>query len=144
MKAQLTADLAQLLEIKKELLAKMLEAIKRSAMALSRDDMDAFSAEMEGCKGITAAVDELGITETSLRAQIPDVQQQPAIIKMDSGIQYILEQSERARRECNDIAQQKLRVYGQQIKAVRHTKRGIDGYANQFQHRDAVFIDAKK
>lgn len=144
MNAQLITDLLRLLEIKKELLVKMLEAVKRSAQMLRENDMDAFSLEMENCKEITDAVDELGITESSLRAQIPDAQQQSELIKLESGIVYILEQIERTRRECNDIAQQKLQVYGQQIKAVRHTKRGIDGYANQFQRRDAVFIDAKK
>lgn len=144
MNSQLITDLLRLLEIKKELLVRMLDALKRSALMLREDDMDAFSTEMENCKEITAAVDELGITESSLRAQIPDAQQQSELIKLESGIVYILEQIERTRRECNDIAQQKLQVYGQQIKAVRHTKRGIDGYANQFQRRDAVFIDAKK
>lgn len=144
MKAQLIADLARLLEIKKELLAKMLEAVKQSAAALREDDMDAFSLEMESCKETTAMVDELGVTEGSLRAQVPDAQQQPEIIKLESGITYILEQIERSNRECNDIAQQKLQAFGQQIKSIRHTKKGIDGYASQFVHRDAFFIDAKK
>ena len=144
MKEQLIADLERLLEIKKELLANMLEAVKRSTAALREDEMDTFSREMESCKQITTAVDELGITEGSLRAQIPDAQQQPQITKIESGIVYILEQIVRSRRECNDIAQQKLQVFGQQIKAIQHTKKGIDGYANQFQSRDAFFIDAKK
>ena len=144
MKAQLIADLSRLLEIKKELLAKMLETVKRSAAMLYEDDMDAFSLEMEHCEEITAMVDEMSVTEDSLRAQIPDAQQQSELIKLESGITYILEQIERSRRECNDIAQQRLQAYGQQIKAIRHTKKGIDGYANQFQRRDAFFIDAKK
>jgi hypothetical protein len=144
MSAQMNGDLLRLLEIKKELLAQLLESVKRAAGALKDDDMDAFGQEMERCKGLMATADETGATAETLKQQMPGAQPHPELARLENDIAYIAGQIDQARRECNDVAEQKLKTYGQQIKAIRHTQRGIDGYASQFQRRDAFFIDAKK
>ena len=143
MSVQLSGDLVRLLEIKKELLAKLLDAVKRAAEYLRDEDMDAFSLEMENGKNLMTMADETGATADKLRRQISD-SQHPELDRLERDIAYISGQVEQARRECNDIAEQKLKTYGQQIKAIRHTRKGIDGYASQFQNKDSVFIDAKK
>ena len=144
MNAQLNGDLVQLLEIKKELLLKLLEGVKHAAVVLKDENMDAFDQEMEGCKKLMATIDETGATADSLKRQMPDSQVHPGVARLESDTAYILGEIEQARSECNNIAEQTLKTYGRQIKAVRGTQRGIDGYANQLVKRDAVFIDAKK
>jgi hypothetical protein len=126
------------------LLARLLDSVKRTYTLLERDDMDAFDREMDRCGETMARVDELEVSVENLKGRIPDVQQQPDIVRLEREIRYIAQQIEQARRECNDLAQQKLGGYSQQIKGIRHTKKGIDGYASQLQRRDAFFIDAKK
>jgi chromosome segregation ATPase len=144
MNVQLNGDLMRLLEIKKELLAKLLNAVNRAAECLRQEDMDAFSLEMEKCKNITALVDETGAAGNQLRQQISDPQQHPELTRLESDIAYICAEIERARRECNDIAEQQLKTYGQQIRAIRHTQKGIGGYVSQLNTREAFFVDAKK
>ena len=143
MSGQLSGDLIRLLEIKKELLVKLLDAVKRAAECLRDEDMDAFSLEMENCKDLMTMADETGATADNLRRQAADPQH-PELDRLESDIAYISGQVEQAHRECNDIAEHKLNTYGQQIKAIRCTRKGIDGYASQFQSKDSVFIDAKK
>ena len=143
MNTQLADDLFRLLEIKIELLTKLLDTIRRSAVLLGDDDTDTFSHEMENCKDVTSMIDELEGTITRLRQQIPD-EQQGRFAKLESEIAYILGQIDAAQKESNDVAQQKLQTFGQQIKAIRYTKKGIDGYASQMKNPDAFFIDAKK
>jgi hypothetical protein len=144
MNEQMNGDLLRLLEIRKELLAKLLEGVKRASGVLKDDNMDAFDQEMESCKKLMAMVDETGNTLDRLKQQIPETQRYPRVARIESDIAYILGEIEQARRDCNNVAELKLKSYGQQIKAVRGTQRGIDGYASQFQKRGAVFIDAKK
>ena len=143
MNAQLADDLFRLLKIKKELLTKLLDSIRRSRGLLDDDDMDTFSHEMENCKGISKMIDELGSTVIKLKEQMPDVHQE-RFVKLESEITYILGQIDVAQKESNDVAQQKLQLYGQQIKAIMNTKKGINGYSSQLNKRDAFFIDAKK
>ncbi len=143
MSTQLADDLFRLLVIKTELLTKLLDAIRRSAVLLREDDMDTFSHEMESCKDVTGMIDELEVTAVQLRQQIPETQM-GRFTKLESEIGCILRQIDAAQKESNDVAQQKLQAFGQQIKAVRYAKKGIDGYASQFVKRDAFFIDEKK
>jgi hypothetical protein len=143
MSAPLTDELVRLLGMKKELLAGMLESLRQSLLYLQQDDMDAFNGEMDACQHIASKVDELGAPAEKLRERAAGARQDE-IAKLESDIREIVRQIERTRQECNDAAQQKLKLYGQQIKAVRHTQKGIDGYASQFTPRDAVFVDEKK
>jgi hypothetical protein len=144
MNAQLNSDLVRLLEIKKELLAKLLDAVNRAAECLQHEDMDTFSLEMENCKNITILADDTGASVNHLRQQVSDTLQHPELIRLESDIAYISTEIEQARRECNDIAELKLKTYGQQIRAIRHTRKGIGGYTSQLNTREAFFIDAKK
>ncbi len=144
MNAQLNGDLLRLLEIKKEMLQKLLHTVKNAADVLKDDDMDAFDQDMEACKKLMSMIDETGATAERLKKQIPELQLYPDIARLESDVEYLLSEIEQARKDCNNIAEQKLRTYGQQIKAIRGTQKGINGYASQFQRRDAVFIDAKK
>jgi len=144
MNTQLISDLARLLEIKKELLLKILEEVRNAAVVLKDENMDAFDQKMEGCKKLMATIDETSATADRLKRQIPDAQVYPGVARLESDIAYILGEIEQARSECNNIAEQTLKTYGRQIKAIRGTQRGIDGYASQFKKRDAIFIDAKK
>lgn len=143
MSPQVSGERICLLQIKKELLARMLDSVRRSAALLREDDMDAFDSEMDGCKEITEKVDEIAASIKRLAGE-PAGAHADEIARLEKDIAYIAGQIESARMECNDVAQQKLHMYGQQIKSVRHTQKGINGYANQFQRRDAVFIDEKK
>lgn len=144
MRNQLAKDLKRLLEIKKELLAKLLDAVERAEGLLANEDIGAFNSEMDRCADMMSMVDEMEQSAAGLKQRLPDFKQLPDIIRLESDIAFIAEQIERFRRECNDLAQQMLDGYSQQIRVIRHTKKGIDGYANQFQGRDAFFIDAKK
>jgi prefoldin subunit 5 len=144
MSTQFNGDLLRLLEIKRELLVKLLEAMKRAAALLQDDDMDAFDQEMESCTQLMKTIDETGATVDRLKAQISDMRRYPEIAGLENNLVYIADQIELARRDCNTIAELKLKIYGQQIKAIRGARRGIEGYASQLQKRDAVFIDAKK
>ena len=143
MSAQLAAEYTKLLGIKKELLNKLLVSLRRSVDLLREDDMDAFDAEMTACQEITGKIDELGCTLDRIREQALPARQEEAAA-LESGIKDMIRQIKLAQKECNDVAEQKLHTYGQQIKAIRHTKKGIEGYHSQFQKRDAVFIDEKK
>jgi hypothetical protein len=143
MKTQFADDLKRLLEIKKELLAKLLDTVKRAEGLLAKDDIEGFNGEMDQCADFMSMADDLEKSAAGLRQQIPDIQQQPEIIRLQGDIAYIAEQVGQLRRECSDLAQQKLDGFSQQIRVIRHSKK-IDGYANQFQSRDAFFIDAKK
>ncbi len=144
MNAQLNGDLVRLLEIQKELLAKLLAAVKRSAGALRAEDMDAFSQEMENCKALMKMADETSGTAEKLRQQMPDEAALPELTRLERDIAYIAGQVEQARRDCNEVAEHKLKTYGQQIKAIRNNRKGVGGYAVQMQSRDALFIDEKK
>jgi len=143
MSAQLTAEYMRLLGHKKELLNKLLESLRRSASLLREDDMDAFDAEMAACDGFTGKVDELVYSLDRIREQaaLGSLSEAAAL---EESINDIFRQVAHAQKECNDVAEQKLQTYGQQIKAVRRTQKGIEGYASPFKKRDAVFIDAKK
>lgn len=143
MSARLSAELIRLLGIKKGLLNELLASLGRSVCLLREDDMDAFDTEMDICQQIAAKVDELHRSLDPIKAQAtPAMREETAVL--ESGIADILKRIDEARKECNDVAEQKLHTYGQQIKTIRHTKKGIDGYTNQFVKRDAAFIDAKK
>lgn len=144
MNAQLCGDIVKLLEIKKELLVRILDAVKQAAESLREDDMDTFSSEMESCKELMETAEEMSATVDKLKQQMPEESQNTELASLESGILYILGQIEQARRECNDIAEQNLKIYGQQIKAIRHTRKGLAGYASQMKRRHAFFIDEKK
>lgn len=143
MSKELAAEYIRLLGQKKELFYKLLESLRRSACLLREDDMDAFDAEMAVCDGIKEKVDELVHSLTRIRKQAPPADLSEAAA-LEESINDILKQVVLAQKECNDTAEQKLTAYGRQIKAIRHTKKGIEGYSNPFKKRDAVFIDAKK
>ena len=143
MSTQTAAERVRLLGLKKELLTELLASLGRSARFLGEDDMDAFDAEMAACQEITGKVDELGaaldrIGEQAAAGSLPEA------ATLEGEIGEIVNAIKLAQKECSDLAEQKLHTYGQQIKAIRHTKRGIEGYSSQFQKRDAVFVDAKK
>ena len=126
MSTQLAAELVRLLGLKKELLNKVLVSMRRSADFLREDDMDAFDAEMAACQEITVKVDELGLSLDRIREQAVSLRQEEAA-GLEGGISDIVKQIELAQKECNDVAEQKLHTYGQQIKAIRHTQKGIEG-----------------
>jgi len=143
MSTRLAAEYVKLLGLKKELLTALLASLRRSAHLLREDDMDAFDAEMTACQEIAVKVDEIGLALDRIREQTaPAGLSEAAALERD--IRDMLEQISLAQKECNDVAQGKRHTYGQQIKAIRHTKRGIEGYSSQFMKRDAVFVDAKK
>lgn len=133
----------RLLGQKKDLLSKLLESLRRSAYLLGEDDMDAFDAELAACEEITAKVDELVPALDRIREQA-SCSGLPQAAALEGDIQDIGEQIGLAQKECSDVAERKLYGYGQQIKAIRHTQKGIEGYSNPYKKRDAVFIDAKK
>jgi hypothetical protein len=143
MSTQLADDFFRLLQIKIELLTKLLDAIRRSEALLREDDMETFGHEMESCKDVTKMIDELEVTAVRLRQQIPDTQM-GRFAKLESEIACILGQIDVAQKESNDVAQQKLHSFGQQIRTVRYAKKGIDGYASQLRKQDAFFVDEKK
>jgi len=118
--------------------------MKRAAALLQDDNMDAFDQEMGSCNQLMKTIDETDATADKLKQQILDTRCYPEIARLENGIAQIVGALEQVRKDCNNIAELKLKTYGQQIKDIRSTRRGIDGYASQFQKRDAVFIDAKK
>ena len=143
MSTPLSSEYVRLLGLKKDLLNQILESLGRSADLLREDDMDAFDAEMAACQEITVKVDELGVTLDRIREHgAPDTREEA--VELIDNINGIIRQIDLRQKECNEVAEQKLYTYKQQIKAIRHTKKGIEGYASQFQKRDAFFVDAKK
>ena len=141
--SQLESDFKKLLEIKKELLIKMLNTVRQAAELLGNNDMDAFSEKMEGCKEISESVDDLDKTIKRLKGKMPESKSE-SVKKIKEEIEYIIGQIDDANVDCNNIAQQKLSTYVQQIQKIKQTKRGINGYTGQVKKRDALFIDEKK
>lgn len=144
MSAQIEGDLARLLELKRELLTNLLCSLRRSAEFLENGDMDSFNSEMDSTSGIPAAVDELSAAEAGLRSGLPPALRNGEIAGLEKNIALILGQIQLAQKACKDAAQAQLLHFGRQIKSVRSTQKGIEGYAGQRYKRGAVFIDEKK
>jgi folylpolyglutamate synthase/dihydropteroate synthase len=89
-------------------------------------------------------VDELAAAEENMNGHFSAARQKDGIIKANREILCVLGQIELAQKACDETARRKLQDFGRQIKTVRHTKKGIDGYSNQMKKREAFFIDAKK
>ncbi len=144
MSPQIEGDLARLLELKKELLANLLCSLRRSEEFLKSGDVDSFNSEMDSAGGIPAAVDELSAAEAGLRSGLPPALRNGEIAGLEKNIALILGQIQLAQKACKDAAQTQLLHFGRQIKSVRSTQRGIEGYAGQRYKRGAAFIDEKK
>ncbi|MGI6151290.1 MAG: hypothetical protein ACOYIR_05000 [Christensenellales bacterium] len=144
MTPKIEADLVRLLELKRDLLTEMLLSLRRSAELLNSGDTDAFHSEMDKIGEIPAAVDELTAAEAGLRSGLVLSGRNERIAELEKNIAYVLGQIEQAHKECKEAAQAQLLHFGRQIKSVRSTQKGIEGYAGQRLNREAVFVDAKK
>ena len=144
MSAQIASDLARLLELKRELLTNLLGSLRRCAEYLGNDDFDAFNSEMDRSSDIPAAVDKLTAAEKGLRDNLPPHMLRGEITAAEKNISILLGQLELVQKECTDAAEDKLRHYSQQIKSVRSTQKGVEGYALQLYRQGAIFIDEKK
>lgn len=142
MTAQIEADFVRLLELKRELLTDLLTTLRRSAEHLKNGDTDSFNGEMDKIGEISAAVDDLVTAEVGLKSGMPP--RNGKVAELEQSIKYILGQIELAYNDCKDAAQEQLRQFGQQIKSVRGTQKGIEGYAGQRYRSQAAFVDEKK
>lgn len=140
MKEQIINDLTNMLGIKKELLQRMLNSVRRSIDLLSGDSIDDFNTEMDKCQEYMHNVDR--VNETISGMQIPDSEKTAPVLELERDIVLILSQLADANMECNSAAKEKLNNFGYQIKALRQKRQGISIYACQV-GRNAAFVDLR-
>lgn len=133
-------DIIRILQTKKDMLSKLLASAARAHEFLLKDNMDRFDDMMRECQDTMIAVDELDKTVAALNISL--TANEPSVIVLNVEIDQIVKQIADIVNEDKGISEERLNSFGKQIKALRQTKQGRDGYKNKVY--DAVFIDAKK
>lgn len=143
MTAKTEADLVSLLELKRQMITDLLNALRQSKEHLNNGDAQAFDAEMNKIEDLPEALEKLSQAEAELRRFLPDAARSGRVAELDKDIDYIRGEAGRAYQDCKNAAHEKMQEYGQQIKSLRNTQKGIKGYAGQRQTQ-AVFVDQRK
>ncbi len=140
MKEMTECGLINILQLKKELLVKILDSTRKAAGLLTNDKLEEFDREMQSCGEFMKRVDEINEAAENLMKK---AWKEPEQLQLENEMEYILNRITEANRECSDIAQEKLKGFGQQIKALRQTKQSIGSYTKK-PAQEAIFFDAKK
>lgn len=134
-------DRVKLLRLKKNLLCDMLASTQRMSDMIGNEQFEELGKEVEKRQAIIGQIDQadkdlerFSDSDTSSDASqilVADIQ----ILLRDI---CVLDQSN------NEAAAVKQKEFTSQIKNIKQSKKGINGYAAPFTMQGSVFIDAKK
>lgn len=139
MKEQILNSLTEALKTKKELLEKMVTAMRRSIDLLEGDNVDDFNSEMDYCGKMIEKIDELD--EIIKKYNVSEKEKPAAVLLLEKDIVSVIKLLAEVHMECNNAAEEKLLSFGHQLRALRQKKQGLM-YQNEVS-RKAAFVDIK-
>lgn len=134
-------DRVKLLRLKKDLFCDMLASTQRMSNMIGSDQFEELGKEVEKRQAI---IDQINQADKFLERFSDSVTSSDASQTLVSDIQMLLRDIYVLDQSNNEAAAVKQKEFTSQIKNIKQSKKGINGYAAPFTMQGSVFIDAKK
>ncbi len=132
----------EVLKQKRGLLLSMFGIMQSNNELLQSDRIDEFKDQEKKVQQIIKEINLLNLALSKMRQQQKENFAAQNVVGMKNDIKNIIKKIISMNKKNNDIAEEKVRLYKNQIKNLNHAKKG-KAYTKS-KANNAIFVDAKK
>jgi len=140
------SEYEQNMQKKKELLSRAAQIAQSQAEMIREDQIETLRESMQERERITREIDRIDARCAQIRRRISDGAPDTCtrLGESEKGMMELLIRIQTADQANGEQLRGKLREYQSQLRQLRQTRKGMEGYTRTYASEDGIFFDTRK